>query len=145
LDFGQLVELSRLDSVLWALVLELALDVEHYLATIPPGRLQAADGMPPCRRGMPSQRWSPAWIPATSHCCRLPCTRGNAGKPSDSGPSPDAASLYRPAAGLPVLPGEGGVAGTGTRRAGCRGSGAAAAAGDTTPSRAQSSSTARRI
>ncbi len=31
LDFGQLVELSRLDSVLWALVLELALDVEHYL------------------------------------------------------------------------------------------------------------------
>lgn len=31
LDFGQLVELSRLDSVLRALVLELALDVEHYL------------------------------------------------------------------------------------------------------------------
>lgn len=31
LDFGQLVELSHLDSVLRALVLELALDVEHYL------------------------------------------------------------------------------------------------------------------
>lgn len=31
LDFGHLVELSRLDNVLRSLVLELALDVEHYM------------------------------------------------------------------------------------------------------------------